>query len=716
MGDNVYKLRRLCSVHPSNNDCRQLIALVTGNTVILLLFLRCCIITDSAGNPHQYALVVYYFPRGILPTALPHGNSKDSESPFYPTLPSTSQVIKFEAAQCKPKEAISRVCSKVGSLLTVTSPGQLPRNERQMKHAAQVSQTLSCNPVDELYAIMFEAKQQDASMSFICDMKVLPEPAIILCSDYQLDDLVRFGCDDVHHSIVTVDPTFSLGSFEVMPITYRHLLLECRRSGKPPICYGPILIHYKKSFSTYLFFTSSLVGLHQNLRKLKAFCTDGEECLADAFSHDFASATRLTCQIHKRRNIEAKLKDMDFLHDQRIVILDDIFGKQVSGTQYMGLIDSEDEASFHSKLEVLHSKWSSMHDRGSDFYDWFLKYKSNILLSTMLKPVREKAGLGSPPDIFTTNASESLNAVLKSKSIINNCGKFRIRDQYRHLAVSQDKWCQMSLASRTTHINSFHKFSLKSRSENASALSISANAAASSSTVPLSLFEGIWSKALQLLQSKDSFAPAPGYPDGTKTVRSYSKQGFHVVLPGKGGKYSCDSPNYHSLNICSHTVAVAEKSQLLPQFIECYRKSKKLPSLTSLTAVRSRGSGRKCGKPPRKKRAKEAVTIRIPVTEDTCNASQNETNSVMNSIQGERKGVSHYGATIADVDATTTCGNIPGPSYGFNTSPPWHYPPTPFQPPWTLNYSGEGGMTVISNPYQPSCSINNVTGSWQPFY
>ena len=74
--------------------------------------------------------------------------------------------------------------------------------------------------MDELNAIMFEAKQQDASMSFIRDMKVLPEPAIILCSDYQLDNLVRFSCDDVDHCIVTVNCTFSLGSFEVTPITY----------------------------------------------------------------------------------------------------------------------------------------------------------------------------------------------------------------------------------------------------------------------------------------------------------------------------------------------------------------------------------------------------------------------------------------------------------------------------------------------------------------
>ena len=33
----------------------------------------------------------------------------------------------------------------------------------------------------------------------------------------------------------------------------------------------------------------------------------------------------------------------------------------------------------------------------------------------MLRPVREKAGLGRPPKAFTTNASESINAVLKRK-------------------------------------------------------------------------------------------------------------------------------------------------------------------------------------------------------------------------------------------------------------------------------------------------------------
>ena len=33
----------------------------------------------------------------------------------------------------------------------------------------------------------------------------------------------------------------------------------------------------------------------------------------------------------------------------------------------------------------------------------------------MLRPVREEAGLGIPPPTFTTNASESINAMLKKK-------------------------------------------------------------------------------------------------------------------------------------------------------------------------------------------------------------------------------------------------------------------------------------------------------------
>ena len=117
--------------------------------------------------------------------------------------------------------------------MSSSCPGQLPHNERQARYSKSVVISSEYNTADELYSIMFQAKQEDMGHAFVRDIKVLPDPAIVLASDYQLRDLVRFGTDKREHCILTVDPTFCLGEFDVTPITYRHLLMECRRTGKP---------------------------------------------------------------------------------------------------------------------------------------------------------------------------------------------------------------------------------------------------------------------------------------------------------------------------------------------------------------------------------------------------------------------------------------------------------------------------------------------------
>ena len=70
---------------------------------------------------------------------------------------------------------------------------------------------------------------------------------------------------------------------------------------------------------------SSLIGLQKELKNIQAFGTDGEESLSDAICHGFPLAIHLGCQIHKRRNIEAKLKDMGFPVETRNQIFDDIW-------------------------------------------------------------------------------------------------------------------------------------------------------------------------------------------------------------------------------------------------------------------------------------------------------------------------------------------------------------------------------------------------------
>ena len=79
---------------------------------------------------------------------------------------------------------------------------------------------------------------------------------MVLATDTQLLDMVKFGTREEEFCIVTIDPTFNLGDFDVTPVTYRHLLLESNRSQKPPVFIGPLFVDYRKTFQTYMNFAS----------------------------------------------------------------------------------------------------------------------------------------------------------------------------------------------------------------------------------------------------------------------------------------------------------------------------------------------------------------------------------------------------------------------------------------------------------------------------
>ena len=214
-------------------------------------------------------------------------------------------------------------------LTKASCSGQLPRNERQ---AMYLKKTKCSGPADELYEVMFAAKQEEKQSKFIRTIKVIPDPALILATDNQISELNRFCTNFNEFCVMTVDPTFSLGDFDVTPITYRNLLCQSRRTGKPPVCIGPVLIHYRKTYETYLFFSSSLIGMSRGLADTQAFGTDGEIALSDAFSHEFSIARYLTCSIHFQRNIKQKLIDLHVTESSRNGLLNDICGKQCDGT------------------------------------------------------------------------------------------------------------------------------------------------------------------------------------------------------------------------------------------------------------------------------------------------------------------------------------------------------------------------------------------------
>ena len=130
------------------------------------------------------------------------------------------------------------------------------------------------------------------------------------------------------------------------------------------------------------------------LRRGLDFGTDGEEALADVFSHEFTLAVWPTCFIHKCRNIEATFKCNGFSTECQQQILDDIFGKCRGGTMFESFVGSVYVNIYNRKVEILKETWSKLDaDRGKAFYQWFMKYEYHIIKDIVLKPTRKEPDL-----------------------------------------------------------------------------------------------------------------------------------------------------------------------------------------------------------------------------------------------------------------------------------------------------------------------------------
>ena len=569
------------------------------------------ILAAPSGDPHHLCLLSYQIPPGFTKDVASHGNSKQKMT-FYPTLPSTKRLIRKEVSnrQSGPKRTVSIVSQKVGGVTGATSPCDLPRNERQITYLKSRSVKPQHSGVqdpmaDQVFTIMQQAKLEDRTERFVRDCRPSPEPAFVLSRDWQLDDLVRFCTVSGNFSVLTVNPTFNLGDFDVTPTAYHHLLLETVRYGSSPVFIGPTLVHYRKTFGTYLFFSSSLIGMRPELRAVQAFGTDGEKALADAFGHEYRYASRLSCFIHCRRNIKQQLRDRHFPDASIKSVLDDIFGLQQVEVFAEGLVNCTSDNEFSEKLQVLERRWNDIETCDSQitpgFYKWFLQHKSGVIKSTMLRPVREEAGLGCPPQPFTTNPSEAVNAVINNqvmykshqliefiehlKTVVDEQereveravlgrGKYRFKEQYSSLQIPQSQWFKMTEKQRLDHMEKVASTKVVVSSTAVSPqvtspvtnfeankrLSVDVNTVAASVSVPLECLKGIWQKAEELLNSQHGMSPAPGQPEEAKMVLSRSGKRPHLVLPCKGGCFKCDSDciNFKSLGICSHSVAVAE--------------------------------------------------------------------------------------------------------------------------------------------------------------
>ena len=212
----------------------------------------------------------------------------------------------------------------------------------------------------------------------------------------------------VEYRPLTMDATFDFRPYNVTPTSYQHLIVLRNEDSKHPTMIGLVLLHEKKTQSTYSLFGGTLKSLEPELKNLMAFGTDDEKALVGGFNETFERATCLLYEIHLCKNIDTKLLSMDIKGESKQSVMDDIFGRMI-GSVFESQMQEVQEVQkiFLACLKV----WRKSGHRSTQmeaFHSWFgSKNTKNS------RRVRQRAGLGFPPDKFTTNRSERTNSVLQ---------------------------------------------------------------------------------------------------------------------------------------------------------------------------------------------------------------------------------------------------------------------------------------------------------------
>lgn len=286
---------------------------------------------------HPLCLVQYFFDKETSHKIHPrsHGNSK-SNRPYARCTKSLHNKLKDTAGKTTLKQTLSNCLKDCG--------GNIPKSHSQVR-CHQVKNKEKPSESDSLFTVMLQCKSTDPNSddTFVRSVVAAPEPMAVLATNQQLKDMVHFLTDPQQHTVMSIDPTFNFGEFNVTPIAFRYLLLEHRKEGHSPIILGPILVHQQKKFSSYHFFASTLISLCP-LRNIKAFGSDGETALYQAFHMQLPEATHLRCFRHFHALPSEIINQY----------MKDIFGKTVAGVYEVGLVDLANEGEFEQRIESLH--------------------------------------------------------------------------------------------------------------------------------------------------------------------------------------------------------------------------------------------------------------------------------------------------------------------------------------------------------------------------
>ena len=139
-----------------------------------------------------------------------NGNSKRKGKPLYTSKKSTLKAIKDELNSKSVAIAFTNVSVSAGGILNAREPEDLPRSRKQVYDIKR-----QMRKVDESSELLQHTKNSEESIVF--EHHDVPEDLWVLAKPHMMTDLSRFCTSDQLNHLLSVDPTFNFGKFEVTP-------------------------------------------------------------------------------------------------------------------------------------------------------------------------------------------------------------------------------------------------------------------------------------------------------------------------------------------------------------------------------------------------------------------------------------------------------------------------------------------------------------------
>ena len=364
------------------------------------------------------ALVHYYWegkPRKFK--VAPHGNRKPESSapPYVKTKESTKQCVVQNLSEKKtnPKRALFKTIKDSGGVCGAESVSSLPRNVRQVKNIKHqlglTSSAASKGNSDPLMAVL--ELQKGSFSGFIREVACNDLPTVMLFTDQQVDDIVRFCCHKKPNLVseLAMDITFQLGPFYLLVTTFKNPMLTVKGTSHPPSLLGPVMVCMTKDESTYLSLLHCLLRAVPGLGNfLHATGTDDESALRNAIAAGFPQSHPRLCYLHSKKNIKEKLRRLGLSQALSGRIIEDNYAKGTS------LLWSNSKEEFDRRVQVLMQDWHTLESserKEPEFVEYFRKFKLEDMRERMAMYVVRELGLGEEP--YLQNISEAMNSMLK---------------------------------------------------------------------------------------------------------------------------------------------------------------------------------------------------------------------------------------------------------------------------------------------------------------